>query len=130
MVGVPETYNYGIVWVVLGLVCAIALLFIVMKMRRKRGAVERARLSANVAERDSSPGQKSVEARLRRCPKCRTTYTDETLNYCLIDGAALVDAAEAAKPYDPQATMKINREGSPGIAPTIEYRPDLTDGKN
>src|SRR4051812_34850586 len=28
---------------------------------------------------------------MKRCPKCRRTYTDETLNYCLDDGAALVD---------------------------------------
>jgi len=27
---------------------------------------------------------------MKRCPKCRRDYTDETLNYCLDDGSALV----------------------------------------
>jgi Tol biopolymer transport system component len=28
---------------------------------------------------------------MKRCPECRRDYTDETLNFCLDDGAALVD---------------------------------------
>lgn len=28
---------------------------------------------------------------MKRCPECRRDYTDETLNYCLDDGAALVN---------------------------------------
>ena len=28
---------------------------------------------------------------MKRCPKCRRDYTDETLNYCLDDGVALLD---------------------------------------
>jgi TolB-like protein len=28
---------------------------------------------------------------MKRCPECRRDYTDETLNYCLDDGAALVE---------------------------------------
>jgi tetratricopeptide (TPR) repeat protein len=28
---------------------------------------------------------------MKRCPQCRRGYTDETLNYCLDDGCALVD---------------------------------------
>jgi hypothetical protein len=29
---------------------------------------------------------------MRQCPVCRTTYTDESLRFCLADGNALVDA--------------------------------------
>lgn len=29
---------------------------------------------------------------IKRCPSCGNTYSDETLNYCLADGHALVDA--------------------------------------
>ena len=32
---------------------------------------------------------------MKRCPKCRRDYTDETLNYCLDDGAALLDGPRA-----------------------------------
>jgi hypothetical protein len=28
---------------------------------------------------------------MKRCPKCRRDFTDETLNYCLDDGTTLVD---------------------------------------
>src|SRR5262245_2100930 len=28
---------------------------------------------------------------MKRCPECRRDYTDETLNYCLDDGSALVE---------------------------------------
>ncbi len=27
---------------------------------------------------------------MKQCPKCQTTYTDETLRFCLADGSALV----------------------------------------
>src|SRR5688572_11530338 len=28
---------------------------------------------------------------MKRCPECRRDYTDETLNFCLDDGAALLE---------------------------------------
>src|SRR5215207_7522039 len=28
---------------------------------------------------------------MKRCPECRRDYTDETLNFCLDDGTALLD---------------------------------------
>ncbi|HKP69232.1 MAG TPA: hypothetical protein VJV05_08110 [Pyrinomonadaceae bacterium] len=37
---------------------------------------------------------------MKRCPECRRDYTDETLNYCLDDGATLLDgpaSGDAAK---------------------------------
>ena len=36
---------------------------------------------------------------MKRCPECRRNYTDETLNFCLDDGAALLDgpASESSK---------------------------------
>src|SRR4051812_30075489 len=30
---------------------------------------------------------------MKQCPQCGTTYTDETLRYCLSDGTNLVDTA-------------------------------------
>ncbi len=30
---------------------------------------------------------------MKRCPKCNSTYTDESLSYCLADGSQLVEAA-------------------------------------
>ncbi|HWT00587.1 MAG TPA: nuclear transport factor 2 family protein [Pyrinomonadaceae bacterium] len=38
---------------------------------------------------------------MKRCPTCQSTYTDDSLTFCLTDGAALFDAAA----YSPQATL-------------------------
>ena len=34
---------------------------------------------------------------MKRCPKCRRDYTDETLNYCLDDGSTLVDGPSSGE---------------------------------
>ena len=34
---------------------------------------------------------------MKQCPTCRTTYTDETLRYCLADGGILVDVGTEAE---------------------------------
>jgi ketosteroid isomerase-like protein len=48
---------------------------------------------------------------MKRCPTCNRTYTDETLRFCLEDGAALVRDVEGFVP-DPEAT--VVREASHG----------------
>lgn len=35
---------------------------------------------------------------MKQCPVCKTTYTDETLIYCLADGGTLFSVAEAEQP--------------------------------
>src|SRR6476620_7102010 len=47
---------------------------------------------------------------MKRCPKCRRDYTDETLNFCLDDGVALLDGPATFEqptftlPNQPRAT--------------------------
>src|SRR2546427_6315842 len=43
---------------------------------------------------------------MKQCPACKTTYTDETLSYCLSDGQPLVFVE------DEYATV-VNRTGEP-----------------
>lgn len=119
-----------IIVIVFAFAIGALLLIVLTKMRSKRAAIARTSSSPNVVEHPSSPRQSSVEAISKRCPTCRTTYTDETLSYCLIDGASLIDAANTATPYDPQATVKLNRKGDPGLAPTIQYHPNLPNDQN
>lgn len=38
---------------------------------------------------------------MKNCPTCKRTYSDETLTFCLVDGAVL------SAPYDPHATLII-----------------------
>ncbi len=46
---------------------------------------------------------------MKQCPACKTTYTDETLSYCLSDGQPLVPVAPIG---DHQATV-VTRSGEP-----------------
>lgn len=39
---------------------------------------------------------------MKRCPTCNSTYTNDTLRFCLQDGAALVDADDAPYSSDQQ----------------------------
>lgn len=45
---------------------------------------------------------------MKRCPTCQSTYTDNSLSYCLTDGAALVDTAA----FNPQATLPNEFSGT------------------
>ncbi|MGQ0761797.1 MAG: hypothetical protein ACT4OT_07255 [Acidobacteriota bacterium] len=38
---------------------------------------------------------------MKRCPKCNRTYADDTIAFCLADGALL------SAPYDPDATLRF-----------------------
>lgn len=40
---------------------------------------------------------------MKQCPNCKTTYTDETLRFCLTDGANLIS------PNEPDPTVAFNR---------------------
>src|SRR5262245_43432154 len=43
---------------------------------------------------------------MKRCPECRRDYTDETLNFCLDDGAPLLDGPAS---MDEPATAFMDR---------------------
>src|SRR5512144_1737059 len=52
---------------------------------------------------------------MKRCPECRRDYTDETLNFCLDDGAALVDGPASG---NEPATAVFHETAPPGEAAT------------
>lgn len=52
---------------------------------------------------------------MKQCPRCNRNYADETLSYCLDDGAVLV------KKYDPDATMISPYPPAPVVPPTVAY---------
>lgn len=53
---------------------------------------------------------------MKQCLTCRSTYTDETLRYCLADGAALVEIGT-------EAETKLRSGVSVNIPPTAEALP-------
>jgi YARHG domain len=42
---------------------------------------------------------------MKRCPTCQRTYNDDSLRFCLQDGATLVSVSDASRPYDSDATL-------------------------
>lgn len=46
---------------------------------------------------------------MKRCPECKRTYPDDTLAFCLMDGAVL------SAPYDPRETRPVSREPPPTL---------------
>ncbi|MBX7169550.1 MAG: hypothetical protein K1X72_01260 [Pyrinomonadaceae bacterium] len=44
---------------------------------------------------------------MKTCPKCNSTFTDETLNFCLTDGAPLVEAGASASEFNLQEAETI-----------------------
>lgn len=60
---------------------------------------------------------------MKRCPACNQNYTDDTLRFCLNDGAPLLSVADPPSPfYDSEATVPHqSRNTSP--PPTEIYRP-------
>ena len=70
------------------------------------------KLSRNKAEPAPGPSlpkpteqavKSAAPSRIRRCPKCNSTYTDESLLYCVSDGTELV--AAGGQNSDPNATL-------------------------
>ena len=47
---------------------------------------------------------------MKVCPSCGTRYTDETLQYCLQDGAPLADTGESAPMDDPITVVRPRNE--------------------
>jgi TolB-like protein/Tfp pilus assembly protein PilF len=52
---------------------------------------------------------------MKRCPQCNRTYNDETLNFCLEDGASLEHGAATGD----EPTVVISADERPTEAPTI-----------
>ncbi|MFL6468996.1 MAG: hypothetical protein ACJ72Z_13645 [Pyrinomonadaceae bacterium] len=59
---------------------------------------------------------------MKRCPQCRRDYTDETLNFCLDDGAALLDGPASA---DEMSTAILSE---PSVAVTSRSSDEAVTG--
>src|SRR5712692_4553122 len=51
---------------------------------------------------------------MKRCPTCQQTYTDETLKFCRVDGALLVNDSAAAE----SATLNLSPSPASDAVPT------------
>src|SRR5688572_3108232 len=62
---------------------------------------------------------------MKRCPECRRNYTDESLNFCLDDGARLVDgpAADEAGTAILSEAQAVGTGFSSSESPTVQFQP-------
>lgn len=62
---------------------------------------------------------------MKRCPSCKRTYTDTSLNFCLEDGSPLV--SEFSVPFDPHATVRDSPHptGEPPVTEIYRQQPML-----
>ena len=66
---------------------------------------------------------------VKRCPTCKSIYTDETLAFCLSDGSTLERIPAGYLPNDLNATL-VHPEANRGrIWPTVQYHPDMPPSK-
>jgi ketosteroid isomerase-like protein len=66
---------------------------------------------------------------MRICPTCRTRYTDDTLRFCLQDGATLVERLESETPtvaFKEQETIEASRKTSSGSDITTSPNEEVT----
>ena len=62
---------------------------------------------------------------MKRCPTCQSTYTDDSLRFCLQDGATLVSmsgssSSGGATPLDTDKTLQLNSWERPNDPPPTE----------
>lgn len=50
---------------------------------------------------------------MKRCPTCQRTYTDDSLRFCLQDGATLLSASEPLSPGDSPQTLILDQRTAP-----------------
>lgn len=56
---------------------------------------------------------------MKQCPTCKTTYSDDTLNFCLVDGAALISLSGAEKTVEMSGETTQMHVNTPESLPTV-----------
>ena len=90
---------------VLGIVIGALAALVIRLSKNKAGAAQSPAPAADpLPSKPTEPTVKNAApGQTRRCPKCNSTYTDESLLYCVSDGTELVAAGRQTS--DPNATM-------------------------
>ena len=127
----PVAGMFGIVLLILGILLVFAVIILITraldKGRRKRPSS--ARPVESLPAPEVSPQREQAGTFAKRCPTCKSTYTDETLAFCLSDGSTLERVAVAATAQDPNATLAYTKSDRGEIPPTIQYHPEMPPQK-
>jgi hypothetical protein len=57
---------------------------------------------------------------MKRCPTCQRTYADDSLRFCLQDGASLMSVRDALPASDPNTTLTLGQDAAHGDSPQTQ----------
>jgi len=122
----PATENGGFgsfLWLMLGIGIGIVIGLLISKaFGNKQSQAEEKQvttLDINTPPRIA----RSATSSAKRCPVCKSTYTDEALIYCVSDGASLVPVNNSPSYED--ATRLSPESRHKDLPPTEIYRPNV-----
>ena len=125
----PASQNGGFssfLWLMLGIGIGIIIGVLISKaFGRSQGDEKEKQLTTlGIESRPHTAGvTNALMSRAKRCPVCKSTYTDDALIYCVSDGASLVPVNTSSS-YDPDATRLSPEARHKEAPPTEVYRPN------
>lgn len=96
---------------VVGIPLAVAIWMIVVKMRRKTSV----NYQPKIVREDQTPQfippeiAEDFDESFKRCPKCKSTFTDQTLSFCLVDGTPLELVVKQSQINNPPVTEILEK---------------------
>jgi hypothetical protein len=113
----------------LGVLIFIGIIILIVRATGKRNKGESLSTQADASVNGINRHRDSIESYAKRCPTCQSTYTDETLAFCLSDGSTLERIANTFALNDPNATLAYREAATNEVPPTVQYHPDLSPNK-
>lgn len=116
-----------LLWTLLGIVVGVVIgVLFSLALRKSKSKPEKSQApppQLDTPQPYQQPARRAA-TQARRCPVCNSTYTDESLSYCVSDGSPLVPAANDAATRDPGATLLYRETGSRDVPPTVPSPPN------
>src|SRR5947209_17273345 len=126
-IGSMNTIQWDILPFLILAVGLCIVIFIITK-RLGKGNVKGMPTTDAVAPTQNVYRQNEPASYVKRCPTCKSIFTDETLAFCLSDGSTLERVPDTFTSNDPNATLAYP-EARDTIPPTVQYRPDMFPNK-
>ncbi len=112
------------------LILAVGLCIVIFSITKRLGkgnvkgrpTTDAAASTQNVYQQNEPTGY------VKRCPTCKSIFTDETLAFCLSDGSILESVPDTFTSNDPKATL-VYPEARDTIPPTVQYHPEMSPNK-
>jgi len=111
------------------LVVGLGVIILVIIGQRRKGDVRGTSMPDAGASTQKVYQQNEPASYVKRCPTCKSIFTDETLAFCLSDGSTLERVPDTFTSNDPNATPVYPQADRGNIPPTVQYRPDMFPNK-